>query len=294
MALRLLWRRPQSEAAVLLRNACERASRPIDIREFDDALLNAARIVESSKTGSHNGALYKPKPKWDKVNYEKAHRVVMAWPDADQSVIQSPVSLDPTVRHTENVIDAIYPGNPWLSVAHRGSWDFQTVRREDLRGLFHLACLMVPSPMTGPLGRTQEGKWSEHTLEATGPRTVLVIEFDFRKIDELGVPTPWAPYIQKWEDAGLTISDACLALHAHLATTAPLAVLTFSGGKSTHGTYAAKGVPLDKLHTWMNYVVKLGGDPATWTRSQFVRVPDGTRYPGSRRQQLLYFNPKVL
>jgi hypothetical protein len=33
--------------------------------------------------------------------------------------------------------------------------------------------------------------------------------------------------------------------------------------------------------------VTLGADPATWTRSQFVRMPDGTRENGQR--QTIFF-----
>ena len=160
MALRLLWRRSQPEVVTLLRNACDRASRTIDDREFDEAIKNAARIVERSKTGSHNGAILKPKPKWDKVDFGKAHRLIMAWPHSEKSILTSPVPLDPALRHTESVIDAVYPCNPWLSVAHRGSWDFQTARREDLRGLFHLAQLMVPSPMSAPIGASSSASAS--------------------------------------------------------------------------------------------------------------------------------------
>jgi hypothetical protein len=148
--------------------------------------------------------------------------------------------------------------------------------------------------MLAPIGRTQTGQWSQHTLAATGPRVVLGVEFDFKKVDDAGSPTPWAPYITQWEDAGLTISDASLALHAHLARTAPLAVLTHSGGKSIHGLYNCKGVPESKLRVWMIYAVKLGADSVLWSRAHFTRVPDGTRYPGFKRQTLLYFNPSVL
>ena len=39
--------------------------------------------------------------------------------------------------------------------------------------------------------------------------------------------------------------------------------------------------------------VSLGADRATWTRSQFVRMPDGTRDNGNR-QAVYFFNPEVL
>jgi hypothetical protein len=43
----------------------------------------------------------------------------------------------------------------------------------------------------------------------------------------------------------------------------------------------------------MNYAVSLGADSATWTRSQFVRMPDGMR-EGGARQMVYFFNPEVL
>jgi len=43
----------------------------------------------------------------------------------------------------------------------------------------------------------------------------------------------------------------------------------------------------------MEYAVSLGADSATWTKSQFVRMPDGTRENG-KRQEILYFNPASL
>lgn len=43
----------------------------------------------------------------------------------------------------------------------------------------------------------------------------------------------------------------------------------------------------------MRYAVSLGADHATWTRSQFVRLPDGTRDNG-HRQAVYYFAPGVI
>jgi hypothetical protein len=43
----------------------------------------------------------------------------------------------------------------------------------------------------------------------------------------------------------------------------------------------------------MQYAVSLGADRATWTRSQFVRMPDGARGNGER-QTVFFFNPGVL
>src|SRR5262249_24756075 len=145
----------------------------------------------------------------------------------------SPVKLDPSVRHAEEIADIFYPNNPLLCIARRGSWDFTTAPREAYRGLLHLCQLIVPSPMTALTGLTKSGKTpkpSAHTLNATGPRHFLVTELDFRKADEDNKPTIWSPYIEAWESVGITIEDACMALIMHLALSAPLALIVWSGG----------------------------------------------------------------
>jgi hypothetical protein len=43
----------------------------------------------------------------------------------------------------------------------------------------------------------------------------------------------------------------------------------------------------------MAHAVTLGADPKLWTRSQFARMPDGTRDNG-QRQTVYFFNPEVI
>jgi hypothetical protein len=129
--------------------------------------------------------------------------------------------------------------------------------------------LIVPSPMTARVGHTQDGKESAHTLETTGSRRFLVIEQDGGTIDEQA------------------------AVLLHLAHRAPLAVAVHSGSKSIHAWFYCSSQPEEKLRRFMGYAVSLGADRATWTRSQFVRMPDGTRDNG-RRQAVYFFNPEVL
>jgi hypothetical protein len=129
--------------------------------------------------------------------------------------------------------------------------------------------LIVPSPMTARIGRTQEGKESAHTLETTGPRRFLVIEQDNGTIDKQA------------------------AVLLHLAERAPLAIAVHSGSKSIHGWFYCAWQPEENLRAFMRYAVSLGADRATWTRSQFVRMPDGRRDNG-QRQTVYFFNPEVL
>ena len=123
--------------------------------------------------------------------------------------------------------------------------------------------------MTERSGRTQDGKESQHTLQNTAARRFLVIE----------------------QDRGIIDEQAAVLLH--LAERAPLVVAVHSGNKSIHGWFLAAGQKEETLQCFMRYAVSLGADRATWTRSQFVRMPDGARDNG-KRQVVYFFNPRVL
>jgi hypothetical protein len=83
------------------------------------------------------------------------------------------------------------------------------------------------------------------------------------------------------------------AIIGHLAHYAPLVLVVFSGGKSLHAWWPCRGKDEDELRKFMSFAVKLGADPATWTRSQFARLPGGMRENGVR-QSVLFFNPRNL
>jgi hypothetical protein len=87
--------------------------------------------------------------------------------------------------------------------------------------------------------------------------------------------------------------DEHAALLLHLAERGPLALAVHSGSKSLHGWFFCVGRSTQRLHDFMGYAVMLGADPATWTRSQFVRMPDGLRDNG-KRQTVYFFNPEVV
>jgi hypothetical protein len=148
---------------------------------------------------------------------------------------------------------------------------FRTAPRESFRGTLSGMSLIVPSPMSALTGaRKSDGKQSPHTLDNTGPRRFLVIEFDHGTADEQA------------------------ALHWHLREFAPLVLVVSSGGKSQHGWFNCEGIAEDVTRRFMRYAASLGADPATWTRSQFVRVPQGWRADKQARQDVAYFNPAKL
>jgi hypothetical protein len=123
--------------------------------------------------------------------------------------------------------------------------------------------------MSVRIGRTQDGKESEHSLENTGPRRFLVIDQDQGTIDEQA------------------------AILLHLAERAPMALAVHSGSKSLHGWFFCQGQSEERLQQFMRYAVTLGADRAMWTPSQFARMPDGTR-EGGNRQTVYFFNPAVI
>jgi hypothetical protein len=205
---------------------------------------------------------------WPKENDEQREAVVAAGGSLVDLWETSPVRFEDNESHTEKIIDALFPGNPLLC-AGQNNCDFATRSRLEWRGELAALQLIVPSPMTARMGPTQEGKESAHALSITGPRRFLVVEQDGGTIDEQA------------------------AVLLHLAQRAPLAVAVHSGSKSIHGWFHCVGQPEEKLRTFMQYAVGLGADRATWTRSQFVRMPEGARENG-RRQTVYFFNPEVL
>jgi len=123
---------------------------------------------------------------------------------------------------------------------------------------------IVPSPMSSIWGVAQNGNKSQHTLDNTGPRKYLVVEFD------------------KGEHA-----DHAAFLH-NLDRIIPITLVVHSGNKSLHGWFHVEDVPPDKLILFFKEATRLGADTATWNKSLFVRMPDGKRENG-KRQTILYF-----
>jgi hypothetical protein len=205
---------------------------------------------------------------WPKVNTEQREAVIASGMGLVDLWEMSLVRFEDNRSHTEEIIDTLFPGDPLLC-AGRSNSEFATQARSEWDGKLAALRQIVPSPMTARIGRTQEGKESAHTLERTGPRRFLVIEQDCGTIDEQA------------------------AVLLHLAERAPLAVAIHSGNKSIHGWFYCNGQAEEKLRRFMQYAVSLGADRATWTRSQFVRMPDGRRDNG-KRQAVYFFNPEVL
>ncbi len=256
---------PAGEIVALLENRVQSCGRAVSRKEIEDAVKNALACAWQPRGNTAPGQSV---AKWPGVNQEQREAIVRDGGGlADLWELSKP-RLDDNAAHTEAIIDRLFPGNPLLCCGKSNSV-FNTKPREDWRGEMSGLALIVPSPMSAIEGVTKEGKPSRHTLSNTGNRRFLICEFD------TGTP------------------DEHAALLMHVAEYAPLVCAVHSGGKSLHGWFYVHGQPNAKVEKFFRYAVSLGADRATWTRSQFVRMPDGTRDNG-KRQTVFYTNFKPL
>jgi hypothetical protein len=209
-------------------------------------------------------------PAWPGVDHELCAKIIS---EADGYGLydlweRSPVRFEDDQQHSEEIIDILFPGDPLLCCGTSNS-AFNTKRREDWRGQLDRLALIVPSPMGARLGVTteQDRKISEHSKASTGPRRFLIVEGDSGTADEQ------------------------VAILLHLSKHAPLVLVVHSGRRSLHGWVSCQGASEEAMLKFMRYAVSLGACRGPWTRSQFVRMPDGTRETGER-QVVYFFDPQ--
>jgi hypothetical protein len=253
------------EIVRLLEAASHGCGRTIPQREITAAVQDASKCAWEP---SGQGQSYRPEPKWPTLNTEQREAIIRDGFKLVDLWEASAIRLESNQSQTEAIVDLLFPGNPLLCCG-KSSSEFATRTREKWRGRLGALPLLVPSPMTARTGITKDGRQSERTLANTGPRRFLVIEFDTGSFDEHA------------------------ALLWHLARFGPLVLAVHSGNKSLHGWFAVNGRAEAKLYRFMHYSVSLGADHATWTRSQFVRLPDGLRENGNR-QAVYYFHPTLI
>lgn len=258
----------EGDCETVLTCATAHCGRDVPNREIDDAVCN------SRPDRAHEHRL----PRWPNVNHEQREAVIRDHGGLADLWEASRLRLQDDRSHAEEWIDLLFPGNPLLCVG-KSQGEFQTLAREDWRGTLSRFQFVVPNPMTARFGGTKDGRRSAHSLSNTGPRRFLVVESDFGTVDEHA------------------------AILLHLGTLAPLVLAVHSGGKSLHGWFLVEGQPEEKVLRLFRYAICLGADPATWCRSQFVRMPDGLRPDGKdpdtgqrclRRQTVFFCNPKPL
>jgi hypothetical protein len=298
-----------TEAFRLLKIYNETCQPPWSDSELRHKILSAARVSSPKGRGhlldtegdiaSPEGILSlansAPIPKWPTPALDAIDRIARNGPGTFDVWENSPLRFESDakeeVSHTEEIIDVVLPGEPYLC-AGWSAWRFETRRRGAWRGLLSEMPLLVPNPMVAPSGLTKEGKESQHTLAATARRVYQVLEFDFAPTDRTGQPTIFAPLLEGWKADKISTLDACAALSVHLAKVLPSWLLFLSsGGKSGHSCFNVHGLPESAQHDFFRQACLLGADPQLWCRSQFARLPDGRRQNGNR-QAVLYFDPQ--
>jgi hypothetical protein len=154
-------------------------------------------------------------------------------------------------------LEELLGGSGVLVCVGVGVSKFETATLAAMINGLRLYEFVVPNAMSALEGkRKSDGELSAHTLDNTGPRQNIVVEFD----------------------DGATLDEQA-ARHIWLSEFRKLRLVVFSGSKSLHGWYAAENEADDRK--FMEEAVRLGGDPKTWLRSQFVRLPNGQREDGT-------------
>ncbi len=165
-----------------------------------------------------------------------------------------------------------------------------------IRDNLHKMAFLVPNPLRGKFGLTQENKESGRCLSNVLHRCFLVVEFDFKPTDKQGNPTIWVPLLELWNAHGMTALDAQAALIFYLLMkVAPLAMVTFSGSCSLHSWWYCEGESEhvgSPLHNFMEWAATLGADTALFCPSQFARMPSGKRQTGEL-QTVHYLNLNI-
>jgi len=255
---------PAGEIVTLLENAVSNCGRHVPHSEIIDAVKNSLVAWQPSNDQASKTAV----SKWPIINQEQLEAIVRDSGGLVDLWELSRPRIEDSAQHAEDIIDQLFPSNSLLCCG-RSQSDFDTRCREQWRGELTPLQFIVPSAMTALVGKTQDGRQSKHTLSNTGERRFLVCEFDSGTIDEHA------------------------AVLLHLAGYAPLVCAVFSGRKSLHGWFFVHRQPEEKVLKFFRYAVSLGADPMTWTRSQFVRLPDGTRSSGER-QTVFFLNFKPM
>lgn len=254
-----------SELARLLSAACAGCGRAVMESEVRSAIINSRACAWEPNQRPFLNAV---PAAWPGVDADRVKAITADGPGLADLWENSPVRFEDNVSHVEALVDQLFPDNPLLCCG-KNTREFATRTREEWRGHLASQAQIVPSAMSAPTGLTKDGRTSAHTLANTGPRRFLVVEFDSGGFDEHA------------------------ALLVHLRSKAPLAIAMHSGNKSLHGWFYCADQPEDRVLKFFRYAVSLGADRALWSRSQFARLPDGTRDDG-KPQRAFYFNPSTL
>jgi hypothetical protein len=285
-----------------LYHAAQRCARDVDKAEVDRLLCWAeARFGTGNthgRTPSMNQRTSASSTAPSTADLEEIFSIAEQGPRLAEYRETSPLRLSSLgARHTECILrqwsNNAQEDDPWICFGSTSR--FWTRRLSTCRRILSAHEQIVPSPMLARSGRTADGHLSEHSLAGTGERLFLIVEFDFAHLTPRGEPTIWVPLLDRCEAAGITVLDLNAALIAHLGKERPLWMTVYSGGKSLQAWFPCRGEPEEELQRWFNDKARtIGACHSTWCKSQFVRMPDGTRAQNNARQLIEFFNPEVL
>jgi hypothetical protein len=266
-------------------------------RTAADAELKRLLSWAAGRTGDHTGTAPRSCVSQPAIDTDYLYELIVAGPTRNELRECSPLHLYNTPhRNTPEILDAWagYSGNRDPLVCYGSKDYFFTRPLTVMRDRAHVFEQIVPNPMRAQYGQTVDGHASQHSLDATGPRLFLVVEFDFAPVNSRREPTVWASLIKRCAEKGRDVLDMNAALCAHLRSLGPLWLVTYSGGKSLQSWFPCKDTDEQTLARWYrDETLTIGACRSTWCRSQFVRMPDGSRDDG-RRQTIDYYNSKVL
>ncbi len=169
------------------------------------------------------------------------------------------------------ILESLFPGNPLLCLSTRKKERYKTQKLSEWNAGEVQMNFIVPSVMSKREGLTKDGRTSGRSLDNTGPRGHLVIDFDRNDQDH----------------------DEQAAVIAHLATLAPLVMVLDTGNKSLHAWFRCDGESEAVHEAFMTEAVSLGADKATWRTEQLVRVPGGTHDKTGNPHKVLIFRSEA-
>jgi len=250
--------------------------------EVRDALINAHRWLGGKNPGSDKTPSISKKI--DKVDWGMVRGV--AFSDYDLNTLS--LSSGALPGTAEDVFRKLYHPHDLICLAVDLS-NAQTKKLDDWLGGGKLSHnYMVANPMRSLSGITLRGKQSPRSKDNAGECRWIVVEFDFRKDNEAD-----ARLIAELAENGKCVLDLGAALHCHLQTFLPLAMVVFSGNTSLHGWYDARAITVGEADKFREYAKTLKADSATFGPCQMVRVPWGFHKNGNQ-QCLCYFNEDVV
>ena len=258
-----------AEAEGLILDAMTRNPNPKN--EVSDAVNKVFDATLEPRAFGFKPRFEAPK-KWPEPNPEQIEAVTASGLGIADLWEASPIRFNDDQPRTAEILEKLFPGDPLLCAGSK--YSFFTMHLSQFKTATDALEQIIPSPMLSKYGKTKNGKLSQRTLDATGPRRFLVVEGD--KINGINIP-----------------KDTQAAVLLHLAERAPLSLVVDSGGKSLHGWFFVAGKTDDQLAPFFRRARTLGADQMLWCRAQFARMPDGTRDTG-KRQHILFFNPETI